>query len=241
MLVDLTEKHEVAQMKQQFVAMVSHDLRSPLTSLLAFLDTLYKGGYGFLTEHGSGSSRLAQQSVKRLIALINDLLDIEKVEAGRLQLRKRQLRVEHLLSRATETVQWLADQAAVSLVTKSDVYRAIGDEDQLLRVLVNLIGNAIKFSPPGSTVEILVKKQPDRLEFHVVDSGCGISASDQAIIFDRFRQTTLQSDQLQGGSGLGLAICKALIAAHDGQIGVFSELGKGSDFWFTLPNNSTIF
>lgn len=233
-MLDVTERYEIQKMRQAFVAMVSHDLRTPLTGVKAFLELLRAGAVP--AEQIQQKAFATERSVKRLIALINDLLDLEKMEAGQLALSIGDVNVDALMDQCIEAVSSFAEQHEVELdfPVSSRVIKA--DGDRLVQVLVNLLSNAIKFSPPGETVEVVLVEAADFIEFRVLDHGRGVPASHRETIFERFKQVETTDATRKGGTGLGLAICKAIVVQHGGTIGVDSEEGKGSQFWFRLPS-----
>jgi PAS domain S-box-containing protein len=234
---DITERKQIDRLKADFVAMVSHDLRTPLNSVQGFLENLGAEAYGNLSEDGYDSLEITEASVKRLIALINDLLDLEKMESGMLELRVAKTDLKTVLSSSIGSVISFAKQADVQVKIDGDAHVMLeADSDRLVQVVVNLLSNAIKFSPRGSTVSIDVTKLPDSLRVNVRDRGRGVPEKMRESIFERFKQVELNDERKKGGSGLGLAICKAIIERHGGKIGV--EPGAddvGSVFWFTLP------
>ncbi len=232
---DITERKEVERLKQEFVAMVSHDLRTPLTALQGTLALVRKGTYGSLSEQGQARIINAEKNVLRLINLINELLELEKLEAGKLTMQLGNCRIASVISRSVESVQAVAEQAGIELDAcecKAIVY---ADEDKLIQVLVNLLSNAIKFSPNGAKVEISAGEDEQAVEVSVADHGRGIPERLQESVFQKFKQVELADERQKGGTGLGLAICKAIVEQHGGKIGVDSQEGKGSRFWFRLP------
>lgn len=238
-IIDVTQRHEVEKLKQDFVAMVSHELRSPLNSVLGFLEMLPEGVYGDLTELGKEKVAVADRNITRLIRLINDLLDIEKLEAGRLSMDITDTALLPVLERAVEAVRVLAEKQKVTIdVPKTSITMPI-DGDRLVQVLVNLLSNAIKYSPPDSAVVLKINEKEDWIEIRVEDHGRGIPKSYREIIFERFQQVNTPGFETKGGTGLGLAICKAIVEQHGGAIGVDSDEGQGSSFWFRLPRKQS--
>lgn len=229
------ELKELEEMKQQFVAMVSHDLRTPLTSIKGFLELLAGGVYGDLNETGEHRAGLAQRNVTRLISLINDLLDYEKLQSGQFSLDCRQIDAASPISRSIDALRFFAEKEDVGLITDETDLKAYADEERLVQVLVNLISNSVKFSPKGAKVTITAVQKENFVEFNVIDEGRGVPKNMQEAIFERFKQVKATDATEKGGTGLGLPICKALVECHGGQIGVDSEEGKGSRFWFTIP------
>ena len=237
MTQDLKELEEV---KQQFVAMVSHDLRTPLTSVKGFLELLAGGVYGDLNETGEHRAGLAQRNVTRLISLINDLLDYEKLQSGKFNLDCREIDVAAPINRSIDALKFFAEKENVELESPEVALKAYADEERLVQVLVNLISNSVKFSPKGAKVTINAIQKEDFVEFNVIDQGRGVPPSMQEAIFERFKQVKTSDATEKGGTGLGLPICKSLVECHGGRIGVDSEEGKGSRFWFTIPVNKPV-
>jgi PAS domain S-box-containing protein len=236
---DITDRKELERTKQEFMFMVSHDMRSPLTSIMLTLNLLGEGAYGALNERGSERVGHAEENAGRLINLISELLDVEKLESGGMELHMCVLPVARLLQRSAQSVRALSESQSISITLPETDQEICGDEDRLVQVLVNLLSNAIKFSPNGSSIKISTMETQDTTEIRVQDQGRGIPEHLQDAIFDRFKQVK-PADARQGtGTGLGLAICKAIISEHGGTIGVESEPGKGSTFWFCLPRTTS--
>jgi PAS domain S-box-containing protein len=247
---DITERKEVERMKQDFVAMVSHDLRTPLTSVQGFLSVLALGAYNELSPSGMESLSVAEAGITRLVSLVNDLLDLEKMESGRLQLRKQRVSLPELVRSSLNNVEQFAHQQGILLESFvddsiSDIY---ADQDRLAQVIVNLVSNSIKFAPRGSTVSVEAFEVEEFVEVRVLDRGRGVPIEMREAIFEKFRQTELSDERVKGGSGLGLAICKGIVEEHGGKIGVRDSDKKsaqsrqaavegwpGSCFWFTIP------
>jgi len=227
------------QSKQEFVAMISHDLRTPLTSLELTLGLLGKDD-GSEAAREKSKSRLAnaQRSARRIIKLVNELLDLDKIEAGMLELDLDKTDIKSMLERSLDTVNEYAAQSGVTLYLDAPPCEAVVDGDRLGQVVVNLVSNAIKFSPKGSAIKISLQQTRAWLTVKVTDQGKGIPSAHSKKIFDRFEQ--VDKDDSRRGTGLGLAICKALVEAHNGEIGVVSEEGVGSTFWFKVPANRGI-
>lgn len=234
-VMDITERYEIERMKQEFVAMISHDLRTPLNSVQGFLEMLTEGIYGPLTEQGEHRAGMAERNVSRLLRLINDLLDVTKLEAGKLELHLEETQLEDVLNRSIEAVRVFAEKHFVQVELSQVHVSVLADGDRLERVLVNLLSNAVKFSPSNSIVSLKVEETDQWVEVKVQDRGRGIPASHIDSVFERFKQVQVSDAKTKGGTGLGLAICKAIIEQHGGNIGVESEEGKGSTFWFKIP------
>lgn len=233
---DMARKlREVEEMKQQFLAMVSHDLRSPMTSTHGLLGSMMDGTYGNLSETLARRVAAAERDLMRLLKMINDLLDIERLAAGGLELDYQRVFITDTIRSAMDAIQSFADANEVSLRTRATDLEVVVDNDRLVQVLVNLISNSVKFSPKGAAVSTLVEEDGDFFTVKVVDQGRGVPASMRESIFERFKQVEKGDATKKKGTGLGLPICKALVELHHGTIGVTSEDGKGSTFWFRIP------
>lgn len=232
---DITERKRIENMKKDFVNLISHDLRTPLTSLQAFLEMLSMGMYDETLPEMRTKARYSEVDIGRLISMINSLLELEKMEAGHIEIVTAETDVDDVVSRALSSVDALAEISKITLVKRSCDCLINADDHALVRILVNLISNAIKFSPAGQSVVVEAIEMNDRVQFKVTDSGRGISTEHIDKVFDRFKQVELADARVKGGSGLGLAVCKALVEAHGGTIEVISEEGKGSTFQFFIP------
>jgi CheY-like chemotaxis protein len=179
---------------------------------------------------------IAERNCVRLIGLVNDILDLERLEQGRLQMEIGEVALADVLARTREAVQAFAAERQVAVETDPTTVTVQGDSGRLVQVLVNLVSNAVKFSPAGSAVRVTVRENEGRVRVEVIDRGRGIPASHRAAIFERFRQVESSDARDKGGTGLGLAICKAIVEQHGGEIGVESEVGQGSTFWFEIPS-----
>lgn len=228
---------ESAQMKQEFVQMISHDLRTPLTAILGTFELLNSGAYGDLSERGHSRVGDAVNESQRLIAMINELLDIERLESGNMQLMREELDLQPILQRSIEAVSVIASARQIKFEAGSENPTVTVDGDRIVQILINLLGNAVKYSPEGGVISVNVSEQDQLVRIEVVDQGPGIPKHEQNSIFERFKQIESSEYKRSGSSGLGLAICKALVESHGGRIGVNSEEGKGSCFWFTVPKS----
>lgn len=230
---------ELDRRKQEFVSMISHDLRTPLTSILGTIALLERGIFGSLNENGNKRVRDSELSIRQLIKLINDLLDIDKLESGRFELFIQNLEFSELIERSIDTVRSFAEQNEITIVSQVSSLKLDCDADRMQQVLVNLLSNAVKFSPAGSTVLIEARiKSDDWVEIAVKDQGRGIPKEKIDAVFDRFKQVEEADGRKKGGTGLGLAICKAILEEHGGSIGVESEPGKGSIFFLRLKSKA---
>lgn len=233
---DISERKELEQLKQHFMAMVSHDLRTPLNSVKNFLGMLNTPIYGQLSEKGGVRKQAVELEIDRLNRLIDDLLDLEKLEAGKMELELKPTRISSILTLAFEAVRGVAEKKNIEIVIPKDEHEVNMDGERIIQVLVNLLSNAVKFSPEGSTIKVGAELTAEHLKFSVKDSGNGLPEGAEKTLFSRFKQFAKGPDAPKG-SGLGLAICKEIVAAHSGNIGVESVPQKGCTFWFTIPVN----
>ncbi len=236
---DATEQYELERLKKEFVAMVSHDLRSPLSALQGALSLFERGAYGTLNEKGKTTIERSHDDLSRLIGLIDSLLDLDKMESGKMQMEFSEIDLSSVASRSVNAVAHLAQNEKITLETDSHPLLCEGDDVKLVQVMVNLLSNALKFSSAGDTINITYKIVDSWAEVKVNDQGRGIPASRISAIFDRFEQVADTDHSEKGGRGLGLAICKSIVEAHSGSIGVESEEGKGSTFWFRIPRKQS--
>jgi len=228
---------EVEQLKKGFLSTVSHELRTPLTSIRGSLGLLASGAAGVLSDQAVEVVALAERNAIRLMTLIEDILDLERLETGKMDLHITSVPVASILRRAMESLATFGGQGVrVEAPRVSSAVR--GDADRIVQVLVNLLSNAVKFSPPGGVVTIAVTADGEWTEFRVSDHGRGVPAVDRRAIFERFRQVDPSDAREKGGAGLGLAICKSIVEQHGGSIGVESEEGVGSAFWFRLATGA---
>jgi PAS domain S-box-containing protein len=233
---DITERKKMENLKQQFVGMVSHDLRTPLSGVQGFLELLAGGMYPELPEDAMQRARLAHKSVDRLINLVNELLDLEKMESGAITLHLMQSDLAAIIEDSRHAVETLAAEHEVTLDCKPvAVCSLMADADRMVQVFVNLLSNAIKFSPAGATVTVEARIGEKAVDVFVRDTGRGIPEADKDKIFDRFYQVQSADGRRGVGTGLGLPICKAIVEQHKGSITVESVPGEGSTFRVSLP------
>ena len=225
---------KVERLKQGFLSTVSHELRTPLTSIRGSLGLLASGALGTLSSEVVEIVGVAERNALRLMALINDILDLERLETGKIHLQFTKVSVESILRRATESLAPFG-QHGVTVEAPENSLMIWADADRIVQVLVNLLSNAVKFSPPGGVVSIAVGLRESSVEFRVTDRGRGVPESHRRAIFERFRQVESSDAREKGGTGLGLAICKSIVEQHRGTIGLESEEGAGSTFWFKIP------
>ena len=227
---------EASQHKSQFLANMSHELRTPLNAILGYTELMTDGAYGEPSEKMLGILKRLEANGKHLLGLINDVLDLSKIEAGQLVLGLSDYCVQDIVQTVRSTLEPLASdkKLAFKLELAPDLPPGHGDGRRLTQVLINLVGNAIKFTDAG---EVAIKAEANSGAFHVSvrDTGPGISAADQAKLFQEFQQADNAITRKKGGTGLGLAISKRIIEMHGGKIWVESQIGKGSTFAFKLP------
>ena len=227
---------EASQHKSQFLANMSHELRTPLNAILGYTELMADGAYGEPSEKMLGILKRLEANGKHLLGLINDVLDLSKIEAGQLVLELSDYSVQDIAQTVRSTLEPLAADKKLSF--KVEVAPQLppgrGDGRRLTQVLINLVGNAIKFTDAG---EVAIKAEANNGSFHVSvrDTGPGISTADQAKLFQEFQQADNAITKKKGGTGLGLAISKRIIEMHGGKIWVKSQFGQGSTFAFSLP------
>ena len=233
------ELQRANQHKAEFLANMSHELRTPLNSILGFSQLLLEGDGGVLTGDQRQDVDIIAQNGQHLLALINDLLDISKLEAGKAQLHRGEVEVEPLISECVESVRSLAKTKKLDLSANvsAEVGRVFADGPKLKQVLLNLLGNAIKFTETGS-VRITAERQGAELRVSVRDTGIGVPVEDAERIFESFQQGKSGISGKYQGTGLGLAICRQLVEMHGGRIWVKSTAGQGSTFTFTIPQRA---
>jgi len=228
---------EVEQLTKGFLSTVSHELRTPLTSIRGSLGLLASGAAGPLSDHVVEVVALAERNAIRLMALIEDILDLERLETGKIELQFADVPIASILRRAMESLAAIGTQG-VRVEAPTVLSSIHGDADRIVQVLVNLLANAVKFSPPGGVVTVAVTADDKWTEFRIIDHGRGVPAVHRRAIFERFRQVDPSDAREKGGAGLGLAICKSIVEQHGGSIGVDSEEGAGSAFWFRLATHA---
>jgi len=227
---------EASQHKSQFLANMSHELRTPLNAILGYTELILDSVYGEMPEKARSVLDRVQRNGKHLLGLINDVLDLSKIEAGQLVLALGDYSLKNVVHTVFTAVEPLAKEKklAFNVEVPPDLPPGFGDERRLTQVILNLVGNAIKFTDVGEVV-IKAAKVNGSFEVAVRDSGPGISATDQAKLFQEFQQADNSIARKKGGTGLGLAISKRIIEMHGGKIRVESAVGQGSTFSFTVP------
>ncbi len=236
---DVTELRAVERLKEKFLSIVSHDLRAPIMSIGISLNLLTDGKRGEMPEKAMIVLNRADSSLSTLTVLVNELLDLDKLEAGKMTLNSSVINAREVCSNACETLSGLAESAGIKLdVTDSDC-TLWGDSLRLTQALTNLISNAIKFSPKNSTVKVNIELEEEVAEIQVIDQGPGVPENERLHVFDKFKQTSVKSNLKGKSSGLGLAIVKAIAEAHKGSAGVRNAPQGGSIFYLRLPRLSS--
>ena len=232
---NICERREIERAKDEFTSVVSHELRTPLTSIRGSLGLLESGVLGPLPEKGQRMIEIAVENTDRLVRLINDILDIERIDSGTIDMHKQRCEAADLIARAVDGLQSLAAQAQVRLHAHPTRAALLADPDRILQTLTNLISNAVKFSPPESTVQVFSERRDGEVVFRISDEGRGIPADKLDSVFERFQQVDASDAREKGGTGLGLAICRTIVEHHGGRIWVESVPEQGSTFSFAVP------
>jgi PAS domain S-box-containing protein len=241
---DISDRREVERLKDEFVSVVSHELRTPLTSIRGSLGLVANGVLQTQPEKAQRMLEIAVNNSDRLIRLINDILDIERIESGKVMMNKQICDAASLMTQSVEVMQAMAEKAGVTIIVSPVSARLCADSDRIIQTFTNLLSNAIKFSPPGSTILFTAKLGDETLNpqaeitdivFKIQDQGRGIPGDKLEAVFGRFQQVDASDSRKKGGTGLGLAICRSIIQHHDGNIWVESQVSQGSTFYVSLP------
>jgi CheY-like chemotaxis protein/nitrogen-specific signal transduction histidine kinase len=233
---DISQRYALDRMKDEFVSTVSHELRTPLTSIRGSLGLLSTGLLGEMGEKASNLLRIAVNNSDRLVRLINDILDLERMQSGRAPLTYRSCDLEDLARQAIDAMTPMAEAAKVQLLMEAGPAQIEVDPDRLQQVLTNLLSNAIKFSPAGAQVSVSIERLLDGVTISVKDNGRGIPKDKLESIFDRFQQVDASDARQKGGTGLGLAICRTIVMQHGGRIWAERNADRGSTFRMFLPS-----
>lgn len=240
-IIDITERKRMERMKNEFVSTVSHELRTPITSIRGSLGLLAAGVTGPLPPAAQSMIEVAHKNCERLVRLVNDILDIEKVEEGKMSFNLKSVRLQNVVARAILLNRPFAHGRNVELRLVEEEPQALvfGDEERLMQVLTNLISNAVKVSPRGETVTIGIERRGSQLRTSIRDRGPGIPEDFRGRLFQKFAQADRRDDSsTRMGTGLGLAIAKALVEKMSGTIGFETEEGRGTTFYFDLAEDT---
>ncbi|MEM7725757.1 MAG: ATP-binding protein [Cyanobacteria bacterium P01_A01_bin.45] len=247
---DISDRIAIERMKDEFISVVSHELRTPLTSIHSSLKILATGKLGNLSSKGQRMLNIADEQTERLVRLVNNVLDLQSIQSGKITMNKKACKATELMIEATQAMQMMAQEHGVKLFAESVSLVVWADRDYIIQTLTNLLSNAIKFSPSNSCVWLLAKMEETKkknisynpqgktnsyVTFAVKDKGQGIPENQLENIFERFQQVDSSDSRKKGGTGLGLTICRQIIKEHGGDIWVESRKGDGSTFYFTLP------
>jgi signal transduction histidine kinase len=216
---------------------MSHELRTPLNAIIGFSEVLLEPMFGSLNEKQTEFIQDVLSSGRHLLSLINDILDLSKVEAGRMELHLEPFNLALAIEHAMTLVRERANRHRISLGLSVDerLVEFVADERKVRQILLNLLSNAVKFTPDGGRVDVSARLARDHAEISVRDTGIGIALEDQGVMFEAFRQVGGNQGQKREGTGLGLTLAKEYVELHGGKLSVQSEVGKGSTFTFTLP------
>ena len=242
----LQQRKQLDNLKDEFISTVSHELRTPLTSIHGALGLLSSGKAGHVDDKAANLLRIASSNTERLVRLINDILDLERMQSGRAPLQIRRLELREVVAQSVETMRSMAEKFAVVLEIVPEPAETVisfdGDPDRIQQVLTNLLSNAIKFSPRDGRVKVFTASDGENLVLQVVDTGRGVPVDKLESIFDRFGQVEASDARQKGGSGLGLAICRSIVAQHGGTIWAerndTTGKGPGTTVIMRLPRQS---
>lgn len=233
---DNSARKEAEKRINEFYSVVSHELRTPLTSIRGAIGLLESGAINPASADGVELLHVARESADRLIRLVNDILDLKKIEAGKMDLHPREFGMDTLITEAVKSMHGMAEQFSINVACDLSANANVNaDWDKTTQVLTNLLSNAIKFSPEQSTVTVRTRVRDHKVRVSVIDRGCGISAEDMPKLFGKFQQLDSSNTRRHAGTGLGLVITKAIVEQQNGTVGVESTIGSGSAFWFELP------
>jgi len=239
---DVTDQREVDRMKSEFISVVSHELRTPLTSIKGALRLVASGATGELSDTAQGLMDIAATNTDRLIRLVNDMLDLERIESGRIALIRLEADLGDLIRDSLAIMRPVAARQGVKIAADERGPRVSVDGDRIIQTVTNLLSNAVKFAPTGSTVALTIEEH-DTPEGHrevavrVIDRGRGVPPEQAEAIFERFHQVDASDSRDKQGTGLGLAICKSIVEEHGGHIWMEATPGGGATCVFTIPLN----
>jgi len=235
MVRDVTKQRELERMKREFISIISHEIRTPLSSIRGALGLLAEGILDNDPAVAKEMLGIANNNIERLVRLVNDILALNRLESGQVDLKRQWCDPTVLVQQAFSNVRALAEANQITLQSSVSEIQVWADFDWLIQVLVNLINNAIKFSPAGTIISVAAEPQPQQVLIRVIDQGRGIPTEKLDTIFGRFQQVDASDSRQKGGTGLGLSICRLIVQLHGGRIWAESKPGQGSTFYFTLP------
>jgi signal transduction histidine kinase len=241
-LRDVTERRNAEARRLDFYSVMAHDLRSPLNAMLMRADMLLRGRRGPLPPEAVADLQKFQGSIRTMVKMIKDFLDLASMEGVGYKIEQEEVDLSALVARIVEDLMPLSEANRVALTWRQEGAAPIvvGDPQRLTQVLSNLVGNAIKFTAAEGRIELRVRGSDRNVEVTVEDTGAGIAPENLAKIFERFIRAPSAAQARRSGWGLGLMIVREIVEAHGGQVGVRSELGKGSQFWFRLPRANRV-
>jgi PAS domain S-box-containing protein len=232
---DISQRYALDRLKDEFISTVSHELRTPLTSIRGALGLLSSGILGEVNDKAANLLRIALTNSDRLVRLINDILDLERIQSGKEPLAYRPVQLAEIVRQAIDGMAPVAEAGGVQLIHDPTQVEIEADPDRLLQVLTNLLSNAVKFSPPNSTISVMLRPGVSGVTVSVIDQGRGIPADKLDAIFGRFQQVDASDSRQMGGTGLGLAICRTIVLQHSGRIWAERNPVCGSTFRVFLP------
>lgn len=240
-LRDISKRAEADRIKQEFISTVSHELRSPLTAIKGAMGLVLSGAAGALPDRARDLIEIAQRNADRLVLIINDILDLEKIAAGAMEFDLDEMQLSEIVAEAIDAIAGFSNRFDVKIEVKGIREGLVSqiDPNRMLQVMSNLLSNAIKFSPTGGTVTISLTSRGLINRISVTDHGVGIPAAEQAAMFDRFAQAGNQNRAATGGTGLGLSVVKAIVESHEGTVTFESDEGVGTTFHVDLPAVTT--
>ncbi|MDD4530112.1 MAG: ATP-binding protein, partial [Candidatus Gracilibacteria bacterium] len=235
-----TQLQELNLIKDNFINIASHELRTPLTSIKGYLSMMIDGNFGNFNEETKMAINTMFASSERLIQLVNDMLDISKFESGKMTLNKEHFNIYELFSNIEYEYKNLLEQKKLKLEVFAEKSIFLnGDKNKFRQIIINLLGNAIKFTQKNGIIKIIAQSLEDgqKIKINIIDTGIGIEKEDILRIFEKFGQADNVFTRRQQGTGLGIPICKEIIKLMGGKLELESEVGKGSNFYFTIPTN----
>ena len=236
-VIDVTDRETITRLKDEFVSTVSDELRTPLTSISGALGLIASGMAGHVPPKVKELNEIANNNAERLVRLISDILDVQKIDSGKIGGSAVTINVAELLATVADENRGLAEKRDISieLLNSAGDVQVLGDLDQLMQVMTNLLSNAIKFSPENGNIEVASSRQGDQVMISVSDQGPGVPPEYRDAIFEKFVQVESSDVLARGGTGLGLSICKSLVEHHGGAMGYEDAPSGGARLWFRLP------